>query len=220
MLQAVIFDMDGTLVDSEPTHKLVEREIFDELGIVVSEEEHESYVGSTSYDFWRMIKERHGVSDSLEDMIARERQRYLGYVRDSKGLSPTPGVVALLQQFQEQGISLGLATSASRQSMEMILKTFELEKFFGVRFCGDDVLNGKPNPEIFLKTAEGLNVGPHRCLVFEDAENGLRAAKNAGMKCVGYTNGGRNVQNLERADKVIDQFGEISLDELEALWRT
>lgn len=220
MLQAVIFDMDGTLVDSEPTHKLIERELFDELGITVSEEEHESYTGTTLQSFWRSLKERHGIAKPVDELIAKNKQKYLQYIRETKGLSPTPGVIELLQRFQESGIPLALATSASREVKDNILKAFELEKFFPIQKCADDVLNGKPNPEIFLKAAEGLNIGPHRCIVFEDADNGIRAAKGAGMKAVGYTNGGRNAQNLDRADLVIDRFDQVDIDALESLWHT
>ena len=218
MLQAVIFDMDGTLVDSEPVHKLIETELFADLGIEVSEEEHASYTGTTLRSFWRSIKEQHGIADSVDDLVARNKQKYFEYLRMSKGLAPTPGVIDLLNRFQLEGIPLAIATSASREVMDNILKTFELEKYFPVRKCADDILHSKPDPEIFLKAAEGLNVGPHRCVVFEDAVRGVQAAKSAGMKCVGYTNGGKNTQNLEGADMLVEHFEDVSIDDLEKLW--
>lgn len=210
--------MDGTLVDSEPIHKLIERQLFEELGIEVTEEEHASYTGTTSEFFWGSIKERHCVEKPLDELVVRNRQKYLHYVRMTKGLAPTPGVIDLLGDFQQRGISLGLATSASRGVMENILRAFELEKYFAVRKCSEDVLHGKPDPEIFLKVAEGLNVDPHGCVVFEDSTNGIAGAKAAGMKCIGYSQQGKNPQDMSGADQIVDCYTRLSVEDVRCLW--
>ena len=217
MLKAVIFDMDGVLVHSEPIHKIVEKELYEGYGISMTEKEHHSYTGTTQEYFWRSLKEKYGLKQSVEELVKENQKKYLDYIGMEGKLAPLPGVVGLLEDLMENGYELAVATSARRSIMGPVLKRFDFEKFFNVRVCADDVVRGKPDPEIFLKAAEGLGVAASECVVFEDAYYGIQAAKAAGMKVVAYTNFGTNIQDVSEADLVIDDYGDVSVERLRGL---
>ncbi len=218
MMQAVIFDMDGTLVNSEPVHKKIERDFFNECGIEISEGDHQAYVGMTMPAFYGELKEKFGLSGKVEDFIASHKKLYLEYLMQGRNVQLMPGVVDLIQGFSARGMKLALATSALREVMEGVMRSFDLGQYFSIKLCSDDVVNGKPDPEIFLRASEGLEVPSPGCLVFEDAVNGVRAAKSAGMKCIGYTFFGKNPQDLSDADMMIDDYKKITVDDFGSLW--
>lgn len=220
MLQAVIFDLDGTLVDSESLNRSVNEELFNEVGLALTESDYDSFVGLSNKDLWKYLIDRYGLDVTVEEMVQRKKEKILPLWREKDRYGLMEGAVEFLHELQAQNIPLGLATSSMEDSMHAKLKAHDLDQFFQQKVSGDHVLKGKPDPEIFLLTADKMGVDPASCVVIEDAENGVLAAKNAGMKVVGYTNGGKNMQNLERADLVIDRFDELSIDMLGALWRT
>lgn len=107
---------------------------------------------------------------------------------------------------------LALASSNNRKIVDSIMDRFDLSKYIKVSISGEDVLKGKPNPEIFLKAAKKLDVKPSNCVVIEDAFAGVQAAKAAGMKCIGYKNLNSGKQDLSDADLIVESFSELSLD--------
>lgn len=217
MLKAVIFDMDGVIMDSEPIHFIVDREIFKELKVTISEVEHQSFVGTIDHDLWAYIQERFMLDLTVDELIEKKRKRYLDYLETQANEVPIPGVVALIQDLSAHQIKLAVASSASRKNIELVLKLFKLEQFFQVSVCGDDVTKGKPDPAIFLQAALQLGVNSSECAVIEDARHGVWAAKKAGMKCIGFINPHSGKQELSFADLIISDFVNLNYQILNQL---
>lgn len=220
MIEAVIFDMDGVLIDSEPIHKKVEKRVFKEIGANISEEEHNSYVGMACKDMWKNIKEKHDLirEFAIEELVEMGVESYIDYILSNKYIEPIEGVVELIDDLYKKDMKLAIASSGVRKSVDTVVKMFKLEKYFKVTVSGDDVKNGKPSPEIFLKAAKALNVDPKNCIVFEDSKNGVHAAKKAEMKCIGFKNLNSGDQDLSSADIIINDYLEINHKRLRNLY--
>jgi len=213
-LKAIIFDMDGVIIDSERLHLKINRELAEEFGGKLSQEEREAILGKTDYDIWSNLKKRFNMKPSVEQLIEMKKQRFLKNIHQVK----------LVDHFFEFMLAaynanylLALASSNNRAIVDKVLEKFELMKYLKVAISGEDVIKGKPDPEIFLKTASMLGVKPSNCLVIEDASNGVQAAKAAGMKCIGYKSATSRNQDFSTADLVVESLGELSLDIVENL---
>ncbi len=219
MIKAIIFDMDGVIIDSEPIHKQVERSIFERLNIEVSEEEHNSYVGKTSMGMWNEIKFKHNLKEDIssEEIVRLEVDRYIEHLLADDDIKPINGVREFINELHIDDIKLALASSAVRKSIETVINLFELEEYFGISISGEDIENGKPFPDIFLKAAKELGVKPMECVVIEDSKNGVMAAKAAGMKCIGFKNPNSGDQDLSSADMVINSFSQIDCKKITAM---
>jgi HAD superfamily hydrolase (TIGR01509 family) len=208
-MDAVIFDMDGVLVDSEPTHERIEKEMFRELGIELAAEEHRGFQGTSSVEMWQTIVARHSLSQPAAEFGDEHRRRFLGYL--SAGEVPLiEGVLDLLQELTSKGHRLALASSSVREVVQAVLDTLSLSHYFDVLTTGDEVEQSKPAPDIFLMTASRLGVTPGDCLVVEDSKNGVRAAKAAGMTCVRYDAEGSGQSSGSAADHVVTSMSELS----------
>ncbi len=207
--KAIIFDMDGVLVNSEPHHVKIEKQMFHDLGLDITPGEHSEYMGTASDEMWQSIIERHGLSRSAEEMLEMGNQRVISYFSSLDELSPMPGLVPVLDKLQEQKVPMAVASSSSAEVVELVLNKAGLKKYFPVVVSGQMVKKSKPEPEIFLKAAARLKVEPAQCLVVEDSPNGIRAAKAAGMFCVAWGGEGFNHQDQSEADAVIQDFGEL-----------
>jgi beta-phosphoglucomutase family hydrolase len=211
MIDTVIFDMDGVIIDSEPLHMEAEQEIFRAIGITISSEKHATFVGTSSKNMWEMIIRDHALTTPIETLIEQNKIAYrkrLAVAIDAA----VPGVTELIRTLHASGFKLAVASSSVPEDIETVLAMFSLRSFFTAVVSGSNVQYSKPHPEIFLKTADLLQSDPADCLVIEDSENGVRAAKSAGMKCIGFRNVNSGNQNLTLADKVVDSIGEISVD--------
>ena len=218
MLRAVIFDMDGVIIDSQPYHFAVEDNMCREMGIDVSVEESHSFVGMAGAKVWGYLKNKHALKESIEELLAFENKARTAYFSSLKNVQPIPGVVELLKELRQHDIKTALASSSSAEVIEIFLSKMGLKDFFQQITNGDAVENGKPDPDIFLHTARALEEDPSACLVIEDSANGVRAAKLAGMKCIGFRNAHSGDQDLSLADMVIDDFRKINLAIIESLY--
>jgi HAD superfamily hydrolase (TIGR01509 family) len=201
----VIFDMDGVLVDSEPVHLRLEREIFARLSLPVSEDEHHSYVGMSPRSMWTAIKSRYGLQQEVEALVAAEAAIK---VREIANL-PLPaidGVSQLLRTLREDGYELAIASSSPQALIDAVTEKLGWRQQFLHAVSGEAVGRGKPHPDIFLTTAAMCGRVPAQCVVIEDSSNGVRAALAAGMKCIGYVNRNSGSQDLRNADLVVDNF--------------
>lgn len=214
-MKGIIFDMDGVIIDSEPLHRKLEMELIEELGGEITIEEHSTFIGTTDYYMWNTLKDRFNIEKPLDEIIHMKRKRFIENIH----------LVHLVDNFQEfieslqgNGYVMGLASSNNRKAVDTVIDMFKLNKYLKVAVSGEDVVHGKPNPEIFLKTAEKMDIEPSSCLVIEDAKNGVIAAKAAGMKCIGLKNPGSGEQDLSQADLIISNFNELSLDTMKKLF--
>jgi len=205
MNNPVIFDMYGVLVDSEPFHLEMEQKIFKELGITVEAQEHFTYVGMTPLMMWRQIRERHGLEQPAEALKELEMDRKCRLL-EHMGISPNTGIKDLLATLAGAGHPMALASSSPRRFIELVVDKAGLRSFFQHILSGDEVRAGKPEPDLFLVTAELLGVPPVICTVIEDSSNGILAAKRAGMRCIALRNPHSGNQDLSRADLIVDRF--------------
>ena len=207
--KAVIFDMDGVLVDSEPHHITLEKELFDELGIEVSDAEHLSYMGVPASKMWEEVRKDKHIQASLEVLNAKHKQKAVRYFSDLADMEATEGLTDILEWLNGKGLPLAVASSSDRDVIGIILQKTGLAGHFSHIVCSDDVEKGKPAPDIYLHTASLLNVKPEECLVVEDSSNGIKAAKAAGMTCVAYTGTSNGETDTSMADEEIGHFSEL-----------
>ncbi len=183
---ALIFDMDGTLVDSMPYHEKAWDLMMPELGISVDRFEFFTWsAGLTNKEIFPRLLNRAVGEDELAMLAGRKESLYRECYRDA--MSPMHGAVDLLIRAREANIQTALGTAAPPENIELVIGGLDLYEHFPVIVGGADVRNGKPDPEIFLRCAEKMNVTPNRCLVFEDTPAGIEAAFRAGMKCIAIT---------------------------------
>ncbi len=206
-IHAIIFDMDGVIIDSEHVHHALEQQMFERLGIAVTPAEHQSFTGQTVWTMWGALKERYGLSQSVEELRLVKKQMFYDEL-DSPACRVTliKGVADLIAKAQRSGLKLAVASSASLIHVEHIIELFRLTDKFDRLFGGDLVTRSKPAPDLFLYAAAQLGVDPGYCMVIEDSENGVRAGKAAGMRVIGYQNPNSGNQNLSEADLVIDNY--------------
>ena len=211
MLKAVIFDMDGVIIDSEPTHMKLENETYKKLGIDVTGDEHHTFVGSTSQYMWEVLKNKYKLNQTLEELVEYERSIYFEYLNSEEcEIFLIEGVKELIEELHKNGIKLAIASSSPLNVIKAIAKKFHIEEYFEVFVTGDYVKRSKPEPDIFLYACEKLRVRPENCIVIEDSHNGVRAAKKAGMKCVGLNSNPEGKQDISMADLVINNFKEVN----------
>jgi beta-phosphoglucomutase family hydrolase len=216
MIKAVIFDMDGVLVDSEPMHKEVEKALFAEYHLDVPQELHMSFMGSTITTIWRTIKEKYNLSQSVEELVAYDNCFRVEYLKSHVDFKPIAGVEPLLKELARKNLKIALASSSIVVLIDLTLEKLQIRKYFDQIVSGDYVHHSKPAPDIFLYAAELLEVDSASCVVIEDSSNGVSAAKAAGMKCVGFANFGN--QDLSAADLVVDSMEKIDYASLEGLF--
>jgi HAD superfamily hydrolase (TIGR01509 family) len=209
MITTIIFDMDGVIVDSEPVHQRLEREMYTSLGLTISEEEHKSYVGTSAVDMWTMISKKHHLTKSPEELLLIGRMQYWAAL-DNGEVPLVHGVKSIITTFHELGYKLQVASSATRPTVDKVMAHFQLDKYFSHRIGGNEVTRSKPEPEIFIRAAQQSGSAPDRCLVIEDSTNGVKAALQAGMHCIGYANSGTGDQDLSAADLVVNDLLSIT----------
>lgn len=215
MIKAIIFDMNGVIVDDEPVHERAFREVLKNYGVNLSPENYrELCFGKTDRDGFISVVENFSLGRSLLNELAEAKaKKYQELIAGD--LQPVPGVVDLIANLSKK-YKLALASGAIRPEIEMTLGLFGLEKYFSVVVSGEEVEVGKPNPEQYLLTARKLGEGPNSCLVVEDSQSGVQAAKAAGMACLAITTS-FSQSELMLADKVIDDFSEVDEKIIESL---
>ena len=207
--QAVIFDMDGVLVNSEPVYMAIERELFASVGAVVTEEEHHRFVGAPAAALWQFAAQRATQPCTVDALERQSRQRINRWLADSAPLEPMPGVVALLERLSAADVPCAVASSSALSTIEAMLRRLGVRHRFDVVVSGEEVTHGKPAPDIFLETARRLGVAPQECVVLEDARNGVLAANAAGMYCCAIRNPDSGNQDLSAADCIVTSLIEI-----------
>jgi HAD superfamily hydrolase (TIGR01509 family) len=214
MIQTVIFDMDGVIVDTEPVHRYAYFKQFDELNIAVTEEMYTSFTGFSTRNTFQTLKEAFQLNHDVEDLIQRKRSIFNDAFDTKKDLELLEGVEKLIKELHENGIQLILASSASKVTIDRVFTRFGLHEYFTHVVSGEDFPKSKPHPAIF-EHAASLSIAPkENCIVIEDSTNGVRASKAAGIFCVGYNSIHSKDQDLSEADIVINHFNELGFDEV------
>ncbi len=206
---AVIFDMDGVLVNSEPTYMAIERDLFRSVGAEISPEEHDGFVGTPVAGLWKLVVSRATSPCTAEELHEQSRARIRAWLAEPGPLEPMPGVIDLLDLLDAERIPFAVASSSSLHNIDAILRRLGIRERFAALVSGHEVPRGKPAPDVFLEAARRLGADPADCTVFEDAHFGVAGAKAAGMFCVGVRNPGSGNQDLSAADLVVDSLTEV-----------
>ena len=206
MIKGLIFDMDGVVLDSEPIHGKVVEQIFIKYEIDISKEEHEAFIGGTSYAMWSALADQFNLSVTPEQLLAEDQEKYLEKLSSMNSLQPIEGVQQLMELATLEELTIGLASSATRANVDLVLKKLGLNDMISISVSGDEVNHSKPHPEIFNTAARKIDIHAAHVLVIEDSENGVEAAKKAGMRCIGYVNSNSGNQNLHSADWLINDI--------------
>ncbi len=208
-LKAVLFDMDGVIVNTEPLHKKAYYKMFETLGIAVSDELYASFTGASTRKVCTELVEKFNLSLTHSDLAKIKRSHFKHYFDTDPDFDLLSGVRELLQHYYKNGIKLVLASSASMNTINWVFEKFDIDKYFVGKISGADLKESKPNPEIFLKASEIANEKPENCMVIEDSTNGILAAHRAGIFCAAYKSKHSKLQDYTHANIVVDAFEEL-----------
>ena len=209
--------MDGVIVDTEPVHRYAYYKQFEELNIDVTEAMYTSFTGFSTRNTFQTLKEQFQLTHEVEDLIQRKRSIFNDAFDTKADLELLEGVRTLIEDLHQNGIQLILASSASKVTIDRVFNRFGLHDFFTHIVSGEDFPKSKPHPAIF-EHAASLSIAPkENCIVIEDSTNGVKAAKSAGIYCVGYISEHSKDQHLDEADLVINHFKELSAEVIRTL---
>lgn len=213
MLEAVIFDMDGVIVDSEPGYLVAMNQFLKQYGKSVDEKYCEQFFGSSNFDTWNTIKKHVGLDHlTVEECVAgmeKERRKAI----EKEGYQAILGTVPLIKDLHKKGVRMAVASSSKMEEILRVTKALGVHQCFENFTSGvDECENAKPFPDVFLKAAEKLKTEPEHCLVIEDSNNGVLAAKRAGMKVIGFRNPECGNQQLKDADYVVTSMENVDYE--------
>lgn len=216
MPKAVIFDMDGVLVNSEPVYDAYHQTLANKLNIIITEEHEKKFRGTPSRKIYEAIIEEFALSVTPDELLEEEVEQVR--ISFAAGDIPAmPHVFDLLRHLKNSGFLVGVATSNYLFNVESVLKHNGGLAYVDHISSMESVTRPKPAPDVFLHAAQALHVAAVDCVVFEDSPNGVAAAKAAGMKVIGYADPEQIKLDLSRADRVIASFDEVTAADVTAL---
>lgn len=211
-MKACIFDLDGVIVDTAKYHFVAWKKLAEELGVVLTEEDNERLKGVSRMESLNIILSLGGLEVEEPEKIRladKKNSWFVTYINEMKKEEIFPGVISLLQSLRKKNAKIALASSS--KNAKTVIDKLGIRDWFEVIVDGTMITHSKPDPEIFLLAAERLGVSPKDCIVVEDAEAGVEAAKSAGMKCIGIG----SVAQLGKADVVVEQIQKLNTEILE-----
>lgn len=209
MLKAVIFDMDGVIVDSEPLHYKAYQNMFKDVNIKVSNALYESFTGQATLPICQTLKDKFNLNQSPEELVAIKRKHFKYLFDNDNSFKLIDGVLDLIKDYYNNGLKLVLASSASMPNINRIFTRFNLDQYFVAKLSGADLKASKPHPEIFINAAKASGFKREECIVIEDSTNGIKAANDAGIFCIGFNSKHSRNQDFSTANKVIRTFEDI-----------
>ena len=215
-IQAVIFDMDGLIVDSENIYYNAYNQTLNDLGVDIPPEEYVRCVGHPVEDNSANAVKLYDLPIRPEDFLESWMKRFENAIEDPEQIDLMPGFLDLLAHLRQKNYKLGIASSTPRHRMQTTLKNgvlphldvLSIDQIFGALFSGSDVTNTKPDPEIYLKAAAKLGVEPQHCMVFEDSVAGIQSAKAAGMTAIAVPNFFTSHHDHSEADRILKSLTE------------
>lgn len=217
MIQTVIFDMDGVIVDTEPVHHYAFRQHFEQLSIEVSPEMYASFAGNSTRNVFQKLKHHFQLSQDVEVLIDTKRQLFNEAFDQKEDLHLLDGVEDLIKELHQNGMQLILASSSAKVTINRIFNRFNLHQYFTHIISGEDFENSKPDPAIFNHAVLLSNCPKENCIVIEDSTNGIKAAKAAGIYCIGYDSPNSKLQDYSLADLVISDFSELNFEKISVI---
>jgi beta-phosphoglucomutase len=213
MIRACIFDLDGVIVDTAHYHFLAWKRLGQEIGVELTEKDNEKLKGVSRMQSLQIILDKGKVvlaKERKESLADRKNTWFVEYIEAMKPTEIFPGVKQLISAVRKNGMKVALASSS--KNAPRVIELLGIGKLFDVIVDGSMIIDTKPDPEIFLLTAQKLNIPAKDCVVFEDAEAGVEAAVRAGMKCVGVGS-----ENLGKANMVVSKTADFKIEQLNSL---
>lgn len=210
MLKAVLFDMDGVIVNTEPLHHKAYYKMFEDVNIEVSPQLYAQFTGQSTLAICQTLVDHFKLPLVATTLVDIKRDHFKNLFKHDQSLALLDGVLDLIKEYHQNGLTLVLASSASMININRIFERFDLDQYFVAKLSGADLKASKPHPEIFEKAAQASGHERHECIVIEDSTNGIVAAKQAGIFCVGYNSLHSHDQDYSLADLVVSDFKAIS----------
>ncbi|MDO4169547.1 MAG: HAD-IA family hydrolase [Lachnospiraceae bacterium] len=211
MLKAIIFDMDGVIADTEPGYKIATDEFLREQGIITADDYQDQFIGITNEAMWTTIINDFQLPFTIDECVDAINQKR-ALMEKENGLHPLPNILGLIRRFHDANLHLAIASSSPMSEIDRIVDLFAIRQYFSAFITGTECENSKPDPEVFFRAAKALQVKPEECLVIEDSNNGLLAAKRAGMKAIGFANPLFGNQDLSTATIVVSSFTDVTTE--------
>lgn len=211
MIEAIIFDMDGVLVDSEPINTEIEKRQFLQNNLTVSDDEHQKYLGISSEAMWKEIAGRHSLNVPVDQLIEQNRTESLRYFTEMDEIPVMPGLIDILNKLQAKNYPMAVASSSDPEIIELILNKTGIRKYFQEIASAKEAGKSKPEPDIFLLAAKKMGVNPRMCLVIEDSENGIEAAHRAKMCVIAYQGPNADPAKQKEADAVVKSYQQLEM---------
>ena len=211
MIEAVVFDLDGLLIQSEEVWDAVREAYVRERGGRYDDEVQRAMMGMSSTEWSRYLHEAAGIPDEPDEINAEVVRRMLAAYRDHLPL--IPGAVEAVQRLAAR-FPVGLASSSNRELIDTVLEVAGLERYFTATVSSEEVARGKPAPDVYLEAARRLGVAPERCTAVEDSHGGIRSARSAGMRVIAIPNPSYppGDEALALADVTIGSLDELTVD--------
>ena len=209
-IQAVIWDLDGVIIDSADEHRRAWQRLAHETGVTLTDADFWATFGKRNDDiiplFWGNIP-----PEQLQELANRKEFYFREFVREA--VVPLPGSMELMRGLHEAGFPQALATSTPLENIQLIKELLHLDHYLSALVSGESVARGKPAPDIFLRAASELHMPPSVCLVIEDAVAGVQAALAAGMRCIAVA-GNRDLPGLRAADLMVKDLTEVTVEQV------
>ncbi|MGX7092495.1 HAD family hydrolase [Hutsoniella sourekii] len=213
-MKAVIFDMDGVMIDSEAVFTYANHRTLTEAEVDHDPNYHYQHTGKTHWQTWQAIVDEFGLDQEVQTLHDQSLDYYQEKI-DRDGWDPIQGTVELIKQLDQAGCKLAVASGSSMKLIKEVVAFLGVADCFDVLVSAEDVAEGKPAPDVFLKAAQELGVEAKDCLVFEDGLNGAQAAKAADMYCIGFANPAYPSQHLDTVcDQVVNSMESVKVSSL------
>jgi HAD superfamily hydrolase (TIGR01509 family) len=209
--------MDGVIVDTEPLHHKAYYMMFNDYNIEVSKDLYESFTGQSTKNICKKLVEQFSLDAMPNDLVQCKRNHFYSLFDFDESLELLPGVLDLIQNYYNNGLTLVLASSASMGTINKVFSRFNLDQYFVAKLSGADLKASKPHPEIFEKAAQAANEKVEHCIVIEDSTNGIKAANAANIFCIGYDSLNSKNQDYTNADLTIGHFSAIHFEKIESI---
>lgn len=213
-LKAVLFDMDGVIVDTEPLHRKAYLKMFEEFGMHVDEALYSTFTGASTKRVCETLCEKFQLEESWEDLAAIKRNYFKNFFDTDPEFDLIPGVKELITHYHDNGIKLVLASSAHMNTINWVFDKFHLHPYFQAKISGADLRESKPHPEIFELAAELAREPRDNCMVIEDSTNGIRAANAAGIFVAAFVSEHSKLQNYTSANLIVYDFADLKVDKV------